>query len=294
MNETKYKTCKSISVVIIAQDEERRIVAAIRSCLPFADEIIVVDGGSRDATREVASALGCRILLNPWPGYAKQRNFGADAAKYDWVFFLDTDEFVDEALAASLLEWKSAIDDGGHAYAVYRRGNFLGKWLERGETMTRLYNRRVVRIRDTLVHEEPDIPHRGVRTLAGVLWHDGFRSIEDHVIRFNKYTELEARKAFYEKKQTFRLLPLLWRPPARFVQQYVLHGLYRKGLAGLTVAVMWVFYEYLRHIKLYELTRQQESVKLSDQTAKEAEGETTRQRDASVEVDAAAVLGKEW
>jgi glycosyltransferase involved in cell wall biosynthesis len=250
MNQTR----RQISVVIIAQNEERRIVKAVRSCQSFADEILVVDGGSSDATVEICRNIGCRVLVNAWPGYAKQRNFGADQATYDWVFFIDTDEFVDDVLANSLLAWKISSEQNSGAYAIYRIGNFLNKWLDKGEYLTRLYNKKEIRIKETLVHEAPEIPNEHVVKLEGVLWHEGFRSIDDHVKRFNMYTGLEAQKAYYEKGKTFRIYPLLWRPPARFIQQYFLHGLYRKGLAGLTVAVMWSYYEYLRFIKLYELS----------------------------------------
>ncbi|WP_223066915.1 glycosyltransferase family 2 protein [Paenibacillus caui] len=242
-----------ISVVIIAQNDEERIPNAIASCRSFADEIIVIDGGSEDGTVQTAEALGCRVYSNPWPGYAKQRQFGEDRASYDWIFFIDTDEVVDPRLAADLLRRKPELTDPDTAYSVYRIGDFLGRWLDRGEYLVRLYNRRKYRITDSLVHEMPDVEHSRTLKLKGVLWHYGFRSINDHVMRFNKYTDLEAQTAFSRGK-SFRVVNLLFRPPARFVQKYFLHGLYRKGVAGLAVAVFWMMYEFLSCFKHYELT----------------------------------------
>jgi glycosyltransferase involved in cell wall biosynthesis len=70
----------NISTVIIAQNEEECIKDAIQSCLAFADEVVVIDGGSHDATIQIAQDLGCKVYTNTWPGYAKQRNFGAEKA----------------------------------------------------------------------------------------------------------------------------------------------------------------------------------------------------------------------
>lgn len=243
-----------ISVVIIAQDDEVRIAGAIESCRPFADDIVVVDGGSRDGTVEVAAGLGCRVFENPWPGYAKQREFGVERAAHDWVFLIDTDEAVSNELVESILELKPRLSDRSAAYAVYRIGDFLGRWLDRGEYLVRLYNRKQYGIRDSLVHEMPEVAEDSTVQLEGTLWHHGFRSINDHVNRFNRYTDLEAETAM-EQGRSFKLSRLLLRPPARFMQRYFLHGLFRKGVAGFAVAVFWMMYEFMAAFKHYEKDR---------------------------------------
>ncbi|MBD2101120.1 glycosyltransferase family 2 protein [Leptolyngbya sp. FACHB-261] len=241
-----------ISVVIIAQDEEERIAQAIRSCQGFADEIVVIDGGSQDTTVQTAETLGCTVYVNPWPGYARQRNFGAQKATHAWIFFIDSDEVVSEELAASLRNWKKQPVPGVDAFSVYRIGDFLGTWLPKGGYLIRLYNKEVFSIKEVLVHEEPDVGNATVGKLPGTLWHHGFRSIEDHVRRFNKYTDLEAQKAYLAGRK-FSWARLLLRPPARFLQKYIVQGLYRKGAAGFAVAGFWSYYEFLQEMKVYEL-----------------------------------------
>ena len=87
-----------LSAVIIAQDEEENLGAALESAR-FCDEVLVVDSGSRDRTREVAAAAGARVVVNePWPGFVMQRNFAIAAARHDWVLSLDADERVSPAL----------------------------------------------------------------------------------------------------------------------------------------------------------------------------------------------------
>lgn len=244
---------RSISTIIITQDEEVRTGKAICSCQAFSDEIIVVDGGSKDSTVQRAQELGCKVFINPWPGYAKQRRFGIDQAQHDWVFMIDSDEVVSEELADSIAAWKQTQTLSASAFSVDRIGDFLGKWLtSRADYQIRLFNKTIFQVTDVLVHESIDSGENPVIQLEGVLWHYGFRSISDHVVRFNKYTDLEAQKDYLVGKR-FSLARLLFKPPARFVQVYIVHQLYSKGLAGLSVALLKVYYDLLKEIKLYEL-----------------------------------------
>ena len=89
-----------ISAVLIAQNEERKIRAALES-VRFCDEMVVVDSGSTDRTREIAEKAGARVIVNaPWPGFVAQRNFAVRAARHDWILALDADERVSPALRA--------------------------------------------------------------------------------------------------------------------------------------------------------------------------------------------------
>jgi glycosyltransferase involved in cell wall biosynthesis len=246
---------RSISVIIITQDEEVRTVKAISSCQVFADEIIVVDGGSRDATVERAQKLGCKVFVNPWPGYAKQRRLGIDRSQFDWIFMIDSDEFVSDGLATSILKWKKNPDLTANVFSVNRVGDFLGEWLNHNsdDPQLRLFNKQLFQIKDVLVHEAIDPANYPVVKLEGVLWHAGFRSIRDHVDRLNKYTDLEAQRDHLAGKQ-FNLLRLLLKPPARFAQVFLLHGLFQKGIVGFSVAVFKSYYDFVKELKLYEIT----------------------------------------
>lgn len=244
---------RKISVVIITQDEEERIGNAICSCQSFADEIIVIDGGSKDATVERVQELGCNLYINPWPGYAQQRIFGIEKASNAWIFMIDSDEMVGKALAASLLKWKQIEKLEADAFSVDRVGDFLGKWLtNHADHQIRLFNRQVFQIAPRLVHEGILPGDAPVVRLTGVLWHTGFRSLSSITARFNKYTDLEAQRDALVGKR-FNFARLLLKPPARFVQRYFLQGLYRRGLAGFSCSVLWIFYDFLKEMKLYEI-----------------------------------------
>jgi len=244
---------RALSAIIIAQDEEDCIAQAIQSCQPFADEVVVIDGGSQDRTVEVSKQLGAVVYHNPWPGYAKQRNYGADQAKHDWIFFLDADEFVDAKLAEALKLWKQRPSLQASAFSINRIGDFLGVWLsQRPETHIRLYDKTRFRIKDVLVHETPDVGDSPVLKLPGTVFHAGFRTISELAGRFNMYTDLDAQKAHAEGKR-FNLLRFLLKPPAKFLQMYLRNGMFRAGRVGLFVSSLWSYYIVLKELKLYEI-----------------------------------------
>ena len=243
-----------ISVVIIAKDEAARIARTIASAVSFVDEVLVVDGGSKDDTIKIAIANNARVIENAWPGFAEQRNFGAAAAKNDWIFQLDADEVFDADLAAFAVKFISNRVDDHSVFAFSRIGDFLGKFLPGHDKHKhiRLYNRRHHKYRLTEVHEEVDAAPAEIQTGPGVILHYGFRSISDHVIRFNKYTDLEAKQR-YADGQKFSLANFILRPPLRFAYQFLMRGLWRQGLVGVIVTLLWVYYDLMIQMKLYEL-----------------------------------------
>src|SRR5271168_3619371 len=116
-----------LSATLVTLNEERNIARAIES-LRFADEIVVVDSGSTDRTREIAERLGARVIEEPWRGYAAQKNFAAKCASNDWILSLDADEAVNEELEGEILSLKQ---DGPafRAYSMPRLAQYCGRWI---------------------------------------------------------------------------------------------------------------------------------------------------------------------
>lgn len=84
---------KTVTLCMIARDEEASIGKAIKSALALVDEIIVVDTGSRDNTRIIAEGYGARVIDFPWrDDFAAARNAALAEATCDWILVLDTDE----------------------------------------------------------------------------------------------------------------------------------------------------------------------------------------------------------
>src|SRR5215510_8210510 len=98
-----------ITGTIITLNEEARIAEAIAS-LSCCDEVIVVDAGSSDGTREIARARGARVIEHSWQGYSRQKNFAAEQAGNDWILSLDADERLSVELAGEIAQWKNECE----------------------------------------------------------------------------------------------------------------------------------------------------------------------------------------
>ncbi len=148
-----------ISATIITCDEERNIARAIES-LRCCDEILVVDSGSVDRTVEIAAKLGARVIESPWPGYAKQKNLAASKAAFDWIFSLDADEALSEALEAEIWQLKKNGPEYD-AYTMPRMAQYLGRWILHSgwypDRKVRLYDRRKANWVGDFVHESVQV-----------------------------------------------------------------------------------------------------------------------------------------
>ncbi|HYA66988.1 MAG TPA: glycosyltransferase, partial [Burkholderiaceae bacterium] len=97
-----------LSVCLIVRDEEARLATAISSVSGVAGEVVVVDTGSRDRTKQIAQQLGARVLSFDWQDdFSMARNVALGAARRDWILSLDADQQLEAmsvpALANALL-----------------------------------------------------------------------------------------------------------------------------------------------------------------------------------------------
>jgi glycosyltransferase involved in cell wall biosynthesis len=245
-----------LSAVLIAQNEEAKIRDALVS-VAFCDEIIVVDSGSVDCTREIARASGARVIVNsPWPGFVEQRNFAVDAARHDWILALDADERITPPLHEEI----GALRRTGFARAGYRIPRvafYLGRWIRATDwypdPQIRLFDRRLGRWEGSLVHESVRV--RGpVGRLRADMEHHPYADIAAHMRKIDSYTTLWARQAHAAGRRT-GAFELATSPLWAFLRNYVLKGGVRFGRAGLTVSAMNSYYTYAKLAKLEELTR---------------------------------------
>src|SRR5258708_29376104 len=121
----------SLSVCIITLNEEANIGRTLKSVKDIADEIVIVDSGSTDATVSLARGFGAKVSVEPWKGFARQKNSALEKATFDWILSLDADEEVSPELAASI---KALLRSGTPQFAGYtmnRRNMYFGKWIKR-------------------------------------------------------------------------------------------------------------------------------------------------------------------
>lgn len=194
-----------ISVVILAQNSAKTLERALDSVRAF-DEVVVVDGGSVDATASIAAAFPNVVYReNPFRGYSEQRNFAIRQASHPWCLVLDSDEAVTPELVAGLAS-RSWDDDAAPLYYVMRTDYFMGRVLDRGYarsiTHPRFFRTSRAEYRGH-IHEAPFIDgrqprrdHDWVGTLPAEwrIQHNPTNDIEDELARIGRYSILRARE----------------------------------------------------------------------------------------------------
>ena len=242
-----------VSVTIIALNEAERIGAAVDSAA-WADEILLVDAGSTDDTREIAGAKGATVFRLDGSKHVESRNFAAERAANDWIFSLDADERITPALAAEI---RALIvhEPPMRAYRGPRVTYHLGRWIRTTDFypdyQTRLYDRRAARWDGKYVHESVRVDGP-VGRLQHEIEHYSFRDLRDHLERINHYSTLSAMQ-MRDAGRRARFLDLLVQPPAAFLRNYVMRRGILDGAAGFTISVMNTYYVFLKFAKLWEL-----------------------------------------
>ena len=238
-----------ISATIITLNEERNIARAIES-LRCCDEIVVVDSGSTDRTVEIAEKLGARVVEMNWRGYAGQKNYASEQARYDWILSIDADESLSEALEAEIWQIKKTGPkcDG---YTMPRLAQYLGRWILHSgwypDRKVRLFNRRKAKWVGDYVHESVKV-EGSVGHLDSNLLHFTCSSLSEHLKTMDRYTTLAAEQLVAQKKPIgFRKLVLdpLW----TFFRTYFLQQGFRDGVEGLCIAYMAAFYNFAKYSK---------------------------------------------
>src|ERR1041385_9108413 len=244
-----------ISATIITFNEESNIKAACES-VAWADEIVVVDSNSTDATRELAAASGARVITNAWPGFGAQKQFAVEHAKYEWIFSLDADERVSDELRRSIEELrKQPLADG---YEIPRRTYYQQRWIRGGgwypDRQLRLFKKSHGHWKERHIHESVAMnPGSRVEKLTGDLLHyTSPDAAHHHRMIGERYAPLAARQMFEEGRRT-SMLGVASAGPAAFIRSLILKGGLRDGFAGFTIASFAAHHAFLKHLMLWEI-----------------------------------------
>ena len=244
-----------LTVTIITLNEEKNLPRALDSVAGIADEIVVVDSGSTDGTRELARQHGAHVFERAFTDYSGQKNFAAAQASHDWILSLDADEELSPELRESVRQWKES-EAAEAAYGMQRRAHYIDRWINHSgwypDPKLRLYRRERARWVGAL--------HEGLQVdgptswLEGELRHYTVNSFEQHVRSVRRYTTLAARQRLTAGRRRW-LLPFLFAAPWTFVRTLIFQLGFLDGLRGMQIAVMASYYVFLKYWKLGVLAR---------------------------------------
>lgn len=241
-----------ISAVIITGNEENNIKDCLKSA-QWADEIIVVDSESTDATVKIAKEFTDKVFIHKWEGYAKQKSFAISKANNEWILSLDADERVTKSLANEIENYdlqNSKYD----AFKIRRENYFIGKKISYcgwgKDFQLRLFRKSKTKLNNKLVHEGFIVDGQ-IGALKNVVQHYSYKNFNDGFLKINEYSSLEALEKYKRKKVS--TLRILFYPVLAFLQHYFIRKGIKDGKHGLMVSLMHAVTKLQVQMKIWEI-----------------------------------------
>ena len=253
-----YNSKLKISVIIISKNAQN-LIADCLSSVAFADEIIVVDGGSTDKTNEIAKKFGAKIIQGKNNNFAEQRNIGLKAVNGEWVLYIDTDERVSTSLRENIKFQMSNLKfPKNSAYRIKRKSFYFGnhEW-PYVEKLERLFKKDKLKGWHGALHESPIIEGR-VGELDGFLLHYTHRDLTSMLEKTIIWSQIEAelRLNNHHPKMSW------WRFPrvmlTALYDSYIRQKGYKAGTAGIVESIYQAFSMFVTYARLWEM---QENIK---------------------------------
>lgn len=247
-----------ISCYIRTRNEAKRIGAVVRAASQLVNDVVVVDCGSSDETRDIAVQEGARVVEHEWLGNGHQKRIGEEASKNDWLLDLDADELLSDELQDEIRELFAASEPSPGIYSlklvtvppfpkgmVWKTCNLMRR--------NKLYHRTIVRMPAHAAWDQLDVPQGvKVRELDGSLLHYSFADIEQQVSKMNRVSSVRAQETKLKSKRLLALR-IVFAFPVYFFKKLILHRMYRGGVYGFACAAVIASNRWLKDVKMYEM-----------------------------------------
>lgn len=266
----------TLALVVITRDEEANLGRCLASVAGLAQQVVVVDSGSTDRTREIAETAGARVFTREFLGYGRQKQFAMEKAEGDWLLFLDADEWLDdEARRAIGTALQSRPQEDVTGFRLRMRTFYLGGWVEHGawqnERKLRLVRRGAARWKEDVVHESLELTSGRSRSIPGRILHRPYRDLGHQLQKIDRYTEIISVRD-QDTPAPRVLFGMVLEPPLVFLQRYFLQLGFLDGLRGFLGASLQAFYFFLRYAKIRQRRRDREEQVKTSREEPDAEG----------------------
>lgn len=247
-----------VSIVIITFNEEKNLDRCLGSVSGIADEIIIVDSYSSDATLQIAASYNAKVVSRAFDGYAQQKNYATSLARNKWVLSLDADEELTPELKNSIISLGAAPVCS--LYRIPRLTNYCGRWIRHcgwyPDLQGRLYNRTRGAWEEKKVHEfwKLNSPDDKEGVLKGDLLHYSFASISEHMRKIEKYSELAALAAA-EQGKSAGILKIIFSPFWHFFSEYFLKLGFLDGFYGFVICRLSAYSSFAKYTKIRQYSQ---------------------------------------
>lgn len=250
----------TISATIITYNEEKNVGQCLES-IAWVDEIIVVDSMSTDRTVDICRGYTQKVIQRPWPGHVQQKQFALEQATGDWILSLDADERLSPEARQEIIAELASVPPDIDGFIFPRHSFYLGRWINHGgwypDYKLRLIRKGKGSWGGIDPHDKLEVAGK-TRTLKSDILHYVYRNLSHQLATVDSFSAITARQ-WQEQGRTFRLLPLLVRPPLKFFECYFWKKGFLDGLPGFIIAVASSFYVFLKYAKLWEEERRSAS-----------------------------------
>lgn len=241
----------NLSAVVLTRNSERTLRACLAS-LTFADEILVIDDGSTDATVAIAEELGASVIPHAMAGdFSAQRRFGIQQCRGQWVLFIDSDEVVSDGLRDAIQ--RAVLEQRLFSYSFTRINRFPHYRIKHGsmrsDTVTRLFPKEGL-TSEGRVHEKILSPYPTKR-LEGTLLHYPYRDWSATIRKLDQYTSFLAQQQFEKGKKTGFIAGTLIKPTWAFLKVYFINRGFLDGKMGLMFAIHHAYYTFMKYAKYH-------------------------------------------
>lgn len=275
-----------LSVIILTYNEEKHIERCIKSLLPIAKNIFIIDSFSTDKTVEIAEKMGTKVFQHEWKNYATQFQWALDNCPIntEWVMRMDADEYILPELAEEIKEKLNKLNNDISGVYIKRRVYFKGKWIKHGsyypiwllriwkykygKMEQRWMDEHIKLIKGNTIKFKNDLVDENLNNLTW--WtnkHNNYATREaidilNIIYEFIEYDEVpakffgtqEQRKRWLKKR--YAKLPLFTRPFIYFIWRYIFKLGILDGQEGLIWHVLQGFwYRFLVDVKIYEINQ---------------------------------------
>jgi len=244
-----------LSLYVITFNEEKRLGRTLKAARPLVDEIVVVDCGSTDRTREIAESFGARFYHNDWVSFGDQVRVAEEYCTNDWILRLDADEEIGEELAGEIMVIKEGPDYDGYRLRigeVYPGVDKPIRWAKHYK-LIRLYDRTKMKMMGRLDHDavDPIVPHPKVRTLHGFINHHSYVSLSQVIDKQNRATDTQIHM-IAQGGRSYRPWRVIGTSTLTFLKCYIIQRHFLYGYWGFINAVTVAFFRFAKFAKWYE------------------------------------------
>jgi glycosyltransferase involved in cell wall biosynthesis len=252
---------RTLSVAMIAMNEEANLPRTLES-VKWADEIVVVDSGSKDRTIEIAQSFGAKTSFHVFEGHGEQKNVALDRCTSDWILLLDADEVLTPELQAeirALLETEPAYE----AYWITRLNLYFGRWIRHGgfypDHKLRLFKRGAARLSEGVgPHSTPQF--EGARgTLKHDMLHYAYPTLNIYLEHMDRYSSDIAALLYRDGRVSRSWFAFVWNsvlnPVATFLYNYLFRLGFLDGREGLLLHFNHSVYIHWKFVKAWWMAK---------------------------------------